>query len=56
MIDGLLGDAEAAGQSLAQSMAAQEISCTTASVDPSLDAVRDAPSVRRVIESMGLPV
>lgn len=56
MIDGLLGDAEAAAESLAQAASQREISCTIAAVDPSLDAVRDDPAVRKVIQSMGLPV
>jgi hypothetical protein len=55
MIDGFMGDAKAAGESLAHAAAAHEISCTVAAVDPSLDAVRKAPAVRSVIESMGLP-
>jgi TolB-like protein len=56
MIDGLLNDAEAAGQSLANAADQREISCTIASVDPSLDSVRDAPQMRKVIKAMGLPV
>ena len=55
MIDSLAGDADAAAVSLAEAVCRREISCTVAAVDPSLDLVRDAPAVRKLIASMGLP-
>ena len=56
MIDSLAGDANAAAASLAEAVGRREISCTVAAVDPSLDSVRDAPAVRKLIASMGLPI